>query len=239
VLNPALALYATRNGWGGKAYCGTEDGGWMIPQFIALWIGVDFYEWAYHRLGHKSAYFWEIHKSHHQFYNPSPFAVIADEYVDQFVRAAPLLFFPMLVPVNMDMFFVQFILFFYAYGSYLHWGHELSWPNAHTPFLNSSYHHYIHHAKALIGKPYHTGFFFRLWDDMMGSTYDGECVCVKCSTAKGLRTEDDFKKIEIPYYSVLLSPSFMWSGKQPQAEPPQKTHTPKSKSPVRATRKSA
>ena len=32
-----------------------------------------------------------------------------------------MLLFPLLFPVNMDMVFVQFGLFFYAYGVYLHW----------------------------------------------------------------------------------------------------------------------
>jgi hypothetical protein len=30
------------------------------------------------------------HKFHHYFYNPSPFAVIADEYIDQFIRSTPM-----------------------------------------------------------------------------------------------------------------------------------------------------
>ena len=38
---------------------------------------------------------WTVHKHHHVFYNPSPFAVIADEYFDQFVRSTPLLLLPL------------------------------------------------------------------------------------------------------------------------------------------------
>ena len=38
---------------------------------------------------------------------------------------------------------------------------------------------YLHHAKAIINKPYHTGFFFKIWDQLFGSIYTGECVCCK------------------------------------------------------------
>jgi lathosterol oxidase len=48
---------------------------------------------------------WEIHRHHHKFYNPSPFAVIADEAPDQLVRALPLLVLPIVMPMNMDLLF--------------------------------------------------------------------------------------------------------------------------------------
>ncbi len=38
---------------------------------------------------------------------------------------------------------------------------------------------YLHHAKAIINKPYHTGFFFKIWDQLFGSIYTGECACCK------------------------------------------------------------
>ena len=98
-----------------------------------------------------------------QFYNPSPFAVIADEYLDQFVRASPLLWLPCLMPINMDMLFALFGAFFYGYGTYLHWGFELSYPDAHHSWINTSFHHYAHHAVGSKTRAVHTGFFFQLW----------------------------------------------------------------------------
>ncbi|CAF0935087.1 unnamed protein product [Rotaria sordida] len=84
-------------------------------------------------MGHTIDMLWNVHKSHHQFYNPTPFAVIAEDYVDQIVGASPLVFIPALVPINMDLLFFQFAIFFYGYGVYLHWGHEFSYPDAHHP----------------------------------------------------------------------------------------------------------
>ncbi|CAF1089303.1 unnamed protein product [Rotaria sordida] len=74
-------------------------------------------------MGHTIDMLWNVHKSHHQFYNPTPFAVIAEDYVDQIVGASPLVFIPALVPINMDLLFFQFAIFFYGYGVYLHWVH--------------------------------------------------------------------------------------------------------------------
>jgi lathosterol oxidase len=213
-LCPSLSLFLARNGMS-SAYCGSgPDGryglGYHIITFIFIWITVDFWEFMYHRIGHITTTGWSQHKYHHLFYNPTPFAVIADEYLDQFVRAAPLLIFPLFFPINIDLMFFQFGLFFYGYGVYLHWGHEFSMLDAHNTVLNTSFQHYCHHAIASAGKPYHTGFFFKLWDQMFDSTYKGDCFCVKCESAKGKRSYEKWLEsaAEKPDYSVLLSPSF-------------------------------
>eukprot|EP01133_Synstelium_polycarpum_P013000 gene13000-15291_t len=206
---PALALQMAQKGMS-KAYCGVGEHGWgyLAVSFLLVWIASDFYEFFYHRMGHKYDFFWNMHKYHHVFYNPSPFAVIADEYVDQLVRSAPLLLFPMLVPINMDMMFLQFGIFFYGFGSYLHWGYEFSYPDAHHPIVNTSFQHYLHHSISIKNKPYHTGFFFKFWDQLFGSTYKGACFCAKCEQAKGERTHEKWLKVEKHDYSVLLKPSF-------------------------------
>ncbi|CAF4347234.1 unnamed protein product [Rotaria socialis] len=57
--------------------------------------------------GHTIETLWNVHKYHHQFFNPTPFAVIADEYLDQLVRASPLLFLPTMMPINMNLLFFR------------------------------------------------------------------------------------------------------------------------------------
>ena len=71
-------------------------------------------EWAYHYLGHSYSPLWTQHRSHHVFYNPSPFAVIADDLFDQLVRSAPLVLIPALVPVDIDWLFFTFTILFYG-----------------------------------------------------------------------------------------------------------------------------
>lgn len=204
---PALALHL--GSWS-KAYCGVgTHGSWyLVLCFFLVWIGTDFFEFAYHRLGHLSRSLWSEHRLHHVFNNPSPFAVIADSPLDQLVRSSPMVLFPLLIPVNMDLLFLTFAGFFYGYGAYLHWGHELSWPDAHHPWINTSYQHYLHHARSTLRRPYHTGFFFKLWDRMFGSLYDGVCTCARCAVARGERTPAAFAAVEKPDYSVLLRPRF-------------------------------
>lgn len=119
---PTMTFYLTNRGFG-KAYCGWEDdqyeitqgyGGkfYLIATFFISWIGSDWYEFFYHRLGHTKTFCWNVHRHHHAYYNPTPFAVIADEAVDQFMRALPLLIFPMAMPINMDMLFAMYGSFF-------------------------------------------------------------------------------------------------------------------------------
>jgi len=212
---PATSVCLAYRGLG-KAYCGAPEGYGLlyhIATFVLVIITTDFWEFYYHYLGHKYKMFWNNHKHHHVFYNPSPFAVIADEFIDQFVRAGPMLLFPLLVPINIDLMFLEFAVFFYCYGCYLHWGYELDYPDAHHPIFNTAFQHYCHHAKALIFKPYHCGFFFKIWDNLFDSVYKGDCFCVKCERAKGKRSLELFKKVEVPDYSVLLKPSF-WIKKE-------------------------
>jgi lathosterol oxidase len=118
--------------------------------------------------------------------------------------------FPLIAPVNVDMLFFQFAIFFYAYGCYLHWGFESNWPDAHHPWINTAYQHNLHHNKSIMNKPLHTGFMFKVWDQAFGTVYNGKCDCVKCLQEAGQRTREQFDKVEKPDYSVLLQPSF-WS----------------------------
>lgn len=66
-------------------------------------------------------------------------AVIADEWVDQLMRSSPLFVIPLVMPVNMDMLFITYAIFFYFYGVYLHSGHELESLSAHNPYFNTSF----------------------------------------------------------------------------------------------------
>eukprot|EP01135_Chromosphaera_perkinsii_P004966 Nk52_evm10s307 gene=Nk52_evmTU10s307 len=217
---PAFTLYLSQYGLS-QGYCGVEPFGWgyLAFSFLVVWIGSDFLEFLYHRFGHTTRLGWEQHKFHHQFPNPTPFAVIADEYIDQFVRAFPLVLFPLLMPTNMDMMFFIYAVFFYSYGVYLHSGYELPYPDAHHPWINSSFQHYLHHAVSIRNKPYHTGFFFKAWDQLFGSVYTKACFCAKCETAKGERTHEKWLQVVKPDYSVLLKPQFWFNPSESENVP--------------------
>ena len=147
-----------------------------------------------------------------RFITNSPFHLLSSRYIDQIARASPLIIFPLLMPINMDLIFFEYALFFYAYGVYLHLGYEWKGIDAHNRWINSSYQHYAHHAYSIKNKPYHTGFFFKAWDQMFGSIYDGRCTCAGCARERGERTEEAWSKIVVPDYSPLLTWRFWKEG---------------------------
>jgi lathosterol oxidase len=240
---PSLALYLAQHGYS-QAYCGLSSAttyygvGYQIFSFFFIWIGVDLWEFLYHRLGHTVEYFWKIHKFHHRFFNPSPFAVIADDWVDQIARAAPLLVIPLIMPMNMDLLFFEFSAFFYLYGTYLHWGYEFDWLDAHNPILNTAFQHYCHHAVSIVKKPYHTGFFFKIWDQIAGSIYDKECFCAKCERNAGKRSLQAWNEVHKPDYSVLLTPNF-WLHPPPEVSIEKNTRLTEKSSPKKGSPRSS
>merc|ERR550525_246427 len=119
-----------------------------------------------------------------------------------------MLLIPLVIPINMDLLFGVFAIFFYGYGTFIHWGYESQWLDAHNPIINTPFQHYCHHAVSGRSTVYHTGFFFKIWDQIAGSMYPKECFCCRCEQRKGNRTLEEFRKIVIPDYSVLLKPSF-------------------------------
>jgi len=215
---PAAALWFYAQGDAAPVkqygYCGTTPTygwGYNLFTFFTVWLVSDFWEFFYHRIGHSYSFMWRWHRHHHVFFNPTPFSVVADEFVDQFFRALPLVLFPIFMPTNLDILWFTFAALFYGTGVYHHCGHEVAWPNAHTGFFNTSYHHYLHHSISVNRKPYHCGFMFQAWDQLFGCTYKGKCFCVKCSQEQGLRTKEQFDAMTVPDYSQLFRPSFWWN----------------------------
>jgi lathosterol oxidase len=219
-LFPSLSVYFMTMGWG-RGYCGISDvsGGWtwMLVSGFLVWIITDVYEFLYHYTGHVSPSMWSLHKHHHRFHNPSPFAVIADGPVDQLFRAAPLVVLPLMIPINLDMIFSMFSLVFYLNGLIQHSGFEIPLfervgIDGHNQYFLTSYHHYLHHSKSTVARPLFNGQFFQVWDKLFNSadpswkgTVPYTCQCSKCGRSRGERDFKHWRKIIKPDYSVLLS----------------------------------
>lgn len=130
-LCPALAFWLYAKGDVAPirqyGFCGTmPEHGWRydLYTFILFWIVSDFWELAYHHIGHRFRCLWkqQLHSS------PTPFAVIADEFADHFCRALPSVLFPFVLPTNLDVLYSAFIaLFYWRGGVYQHCGSELQW----------------------------------------------------------------------------------------------------------------
>jgi Delta7-sterol 5-desaturase len=204
-LIPAFTLVASFSGWS-QGYCGDPHNigikGFLIQTAI-IFAFTDFVEYGYHWCGHYYQSFWQIHKHHHAFYNPTPFAVIADDWPDQFCRTLPMIILPCMMPINMDLLFFIFASLFYGYGVYLHSGYESIYLSTHNPVFNTSYHHYYHHAKSAIGLPIYTGFFFKIWDQLFNTEAKKGCVCHECRPKKE-RSKKIYNQISKPDYSVMM-----------------------------------
>ena len=218
---PALANWMAIHYSGSRyfsVFCGLGDlsAAYHLVSISALIVLSDFFFFYYHRVGHVFRPFWESHKPHHSFFNPTPFAVIADDWSDQFFRSLPLVVVPFFMPASIDLLFYMYAVCFYCYGAFLHLGHEMPWLSAHNPLLNTSFHHYCHHAKSSMNQPFNCGFVFKVWDDLFRSQYPREkCFCVECREAKGeLRTREQFDKLVIPDYGRLLTFK-LWREKLP------------------------
>ena len=94
------------------------------------------------------------------------------------------------------------------YGTYLHWGFEVPWLKCDHPIVNTAFQHHLHHAISIKNKPLHTGFMFKIWDQLFGTMYEGKCFCAMCGQKEGKRTIEAWKQVEIHDYSVLLKSKF-------------------------------
>ena len=177
---------------------------------ISFWV-VDFYSYFYHFIGHKIPEAWAIHRFHHKFYNPTPFGVIADDCLDQVVRAMPLLFLPLtLDTLNWVVLSAVFTCDMY-YGILLHSGHEnvparkianfFERATGGTDLINTPLNHFLHHAISGGSTPKYCGFYITLWDKLFGSE-DKESL-EKFMKGLETRTEAEFKTIELPQYGQL------------------------------------
>jgi len=137
--------------------------------------------------------------------------VIADEAMDNIIRAMPLLILQFLRPINLDILYYTFTVFFYSYGVYLHSGYEIDdyVPSDHW-LINTSFQHYIHHAAGTRSRAYHCGFFIKLWDNAFGTVYDGKPCHAAAQRAEGKRSRELWDKqcAKFPNYDLLFSWNF-------------------------------
>ena len=178
---------------------------------ISFWV-VDFYSYFYHFLGHKIPEAWAIHRFHHKFYNPTPFGVIADDMMDQVVRAMPLLFLPLtLKTLNWPVLSGVFVCDMY-YGTLLHSGHangpaakiaDFVESTTGVDLINRPLNHFLHHAISGGSTPKYCGFYVTIWDKIFG-TEDKKSLK---GFLQGLetRTQKEFDTIVLPKYSELAS----------------------------------
>jgi sterol desaturase/sphingolipid hydroxylase (fatty acid hydroxylase superfamily) len=205
----AIALYLSAKQGSDRlefyhGYCTGSDEdtysiGSNILQALCLVFTLDFLLWGSHTLQHIVEPLWKVHRDHHMFPNPTPLGTSANDGLEIAVYACPVLVLPLFVPINMDIAFSVFLILFGVFTTYIHTGYEFRWHDAHHPILSSSYHHYQHHALSFMNRPLHCGALIKVWDQLSGQVYTGNCKCVSCRH----RTPEQFENTIVPDYSIL------------------------------------
>lgn len=128
--------------------------------------------WIHRGLHSPLVYPW-LHKPHHKWKIPSPFASHAFHPIDGFLQSVPYHIYPFLFPLNKILYLILFV-FVNVWTVSIHDG-DYRVPDTLKPFINGSAHHTDHH----LFYNYNYGQFFTLWDRIGGSfknpsAYEGE-----------------------------------------------------------------
>lgn len=118
--------------------------------------------WIHRGLHHRLLYKY-IHKPHHKWKVPTPYASHAFHPIDGFLQSVPYHIYPFLFPLH-KLTYLALFLFVNIWTVSIHDG-DYRVPLLLRPFINGSAHHTDHH---LLYK-YNYGQFFTLWDRIGGS----------------------------------------------------------------------
>ena len=166
----AISFWCAYNGYN-QLYASPGDYPlWTIPlSILAVFLIMEVFEWTFHWACHRSDLLWKVHKHHHRYSNPTPFGVMADQPVDMFIKASPILWIPFLFPIWDVALIATFATMNFVYGTYLHAGYDPPWmPSPHSRFLVSAWHHNEHHAGAVHSN---FGFFTGFLDIWFGTRF--------------------------------------------------------------------
>ena len=146
-----------------KLYDLTEDGpGWWynILQFPFFIPFTDMCVYCIHRGLHHPMLYKRLHKPHHKWIMPTPFAAYAFHPIDGFLQSTPYHIFPFLFPLQKIVYVFMFI-FINFWTIFIHDGEYV----ANNPVINGAACHSIHH----FAFNYNYGQYTTLWDRLGGS----------------------------------------------------------------------
>ncbi|UPL03322.1 hypothetical protein LCI18_014256 [Fusarium solani-melongenae] len=148
----------------GKLYDTTEDGPgfWYdIFQFPLFLLFTDFCIYWAHRWLHHPWVYKHLHKAHHKWIMPTPFASHAFHPLDGFTQSLPYHIFPFIFPLQ-KMAYVALFIFVNLWSVMIHDGEYLT----NNPVVNGAACHSLHHSRFEVNY----GQFFTAFD-RLGGTY--------------------------------------------------------------------
>ena len=152
-----------------KLYLSSNDDpffyNWLFiaSSIIAFLMFTDCLIYWIHRVLHHRWLYKYLHKEHHKWKIPTPFASHAFHPIDGFLQSLPYHIYPFFFPLHKILYLILFVMV-NVWTVSIHDG-DYRVPKILEPFINGSAHHTDHH---LLYK-YNYGQFFTLWDRLCGS----------------------------------------------------------------------
>lgn len=155
-----------------RLYFDVSDYGWgyFFGSFLLTILIHDAYFYAIHRLMHWGPLYDRVHKVHHTFTNPTPWAAFAFHPLEAFLEFGIVIILVMVMPIHIIV-LLAFVHYMLLMNSLAHLGFEF-FPKgfARHPvgkwFLTAT-HHNIHHRTFR----YNFGFYFTFWDRVLGTNH--------------------------------------------------------------------
>ncbi|KAJ4347912.1 c-5 sterol desaturase [Didymosphaeria variabile] len=164
---------------------------WMLVSTILYMAFNDIAIYWIHRLEHHPSVYKYIHKPHHKWIVPTPWAALAFHPLDGFVQSLPYHVFPFICPIQRHLYMILFVAV-QIWTIFIHDGDMISghWTEK---WLNSPAHHTLHHMYFTVNY----GQYFTWADSYFGShrapqpELDPLHDALKVLRAKGLVDEND------------------------------------------------
>lgn len=150
-----------------KLYMGIEGWtGWLliVVSAGAFIVFTDCFIYWIHRFLHHPWVYKRVHKTHHRWKIPTPFASHAFHPLDGFLQSCPYHIYPFLFPLH-KVLYLGLFMFVNIWTVSIHDG-DYRVPGLLEPFVNGAAHHTDHH----LFYNYNYGQFFTLWD-RIGRSY--------------------------------------------------------------------
>lgn len=145
---------------------------WMSVLAMAL-VHDTYYYWA-HRWMHRPRVFRHVHKLHHRFADPTPYAAYAFHPLEAVVEVAWFLPLAFIMPMHPGA-VALYIVILTVLNVISHLGYEF-YPVRVARYFITSTHHNLHHSRARG----HFMLYFNIWDRLMGTNHsDYEDVMAK------------------------------------------------------------
>jgi len=156
-----------------KLYLHDPNMSWWTIAATIVWFLVFTDSGIYwiHRWEHTFPWIYKyIHKPHHRWLVPTPFAALAFHPLDGYAQSIPYHVFVFLFPMNVYLYLALFF-FVQVWTIGIHDSVDFiggKYGSMFSKVVNGSMHHTIHHSKFL----YNYGQYFTFWDRAFGSHYE-------------------------------------------------------------------